>query len=376
MLPAIPQDVVEAIIDAVWPDQAALRHCALTCRGWLPRSRYNLLYEVMVCTPHMLSRFSRMLDAAPERAELVKDLICMLIHDEVPSSFMQSVCAVLALRLPNLRTFGVTVNVAAPTAASVPLRMAGHMAQFTTVNRLSLYGLQFSSFVDLARMIMALPRLSTIELWRVKWRRLGRIPPDFPLNEPGRLNLKRLAVYGPWDEIPGIWILFRAANPQVLRTFSIDSLASTASDSARFFEILKDFTSLESFTFASQSPARGEALNQLILTLRGLFDSITSPHLKTITLDFVQACYISRQDLLHVAADAASVVETYLTKPTFSNLQVFYVLIPDRAGMESWWKAELEPFFSTLHPSAKLYIELSESLVDGRKSIFWCSHLL
>ncbi|TBU54950.1 hypothetical protein BD310DRAFT_1031446 [Dichomitus squalens] len=60
---SIPVEVEEAVIDQCADDANTLCRCALTCRDWLPRSRFYLFSAVCISTPDRLWSFCDVLDS-------------------------------------------------------------------------------------------------------------------------------------------------------------------------------------------------------------------------------------------------------------------------------------------------------------------------
>ncbi|KAI0357764.1 hypothetical protein OH77DRAFT_1297995 [Trametes cingulata] len=82
-----PIEVCERIIDCCfdfrdhWDKYDALRACALTCSAWLPRSRYNLFYKVLLDCREKCDQYLAVVAEHPERARWVRVLeISATIH--------------------------------------------------------------------------------------------------------------------------------------------------------------------------------------------------------------------------------------------------------------------------------------------------------
>lgn len=45
MLPALPQELLDTIIDFLYDDQPALFSCSLVCHAWVPATRYHLFQQ-------------------------------------------------------------------------------------------------------------------------------------------------------------------------------------------------------------------------------------------------------------------------------------------------------------------------------------------
>jgi hypothetical protein len=73
---ALPQELIDRIIDFLHPDKHTLYACALTHPTFLPCSRHHLFYSLTVPKPqsHRANRLAAVLTAAPELFALVREL--------------------------------------------------------------------------------------------------------------------------------------------------------------------------------------------------------------------------------------------------------------------------------------------------------------
>ncbi|EKM60001.1 uncharacterized protein PHACADRAFT_170587 [Phanerochaete carnosa HHB-10118-sp] len=121
---AVPVEVCEVIIDYVALESTApvpsglapqyqfrrrymdLVYCALTCRAWLPRSRYHLSTRTFINSRQKLERTTKFLKANPSMAALIRDLyICSpprpYVYDHDSHSFTHWT-HLIALRLSGI----------------------------------------------------------------------------------------------------------------------------------------------------------------------------------------------------------------------------------------------------------------------------------
>lgn len=198
-------EIYEGIIDAVWPDYTTLLQCALTCRSWLPRSRYNLFSRPTLRSSAQLHLFFQALRYAPvmkgpSPANTVEKLTLVTASAGVWPTFMYSACALLAGRLPHLEALQIgrpyLWRDLAQYRSQLDLspRMAVHIATFPTLKYLALNNVEITSFVALARVIVALPNISALCLCGVCWKRLGSMAHNFPFVRSGWLKLKDVTV--------------------------------------------------------------------------------------------------------------------------------------------------------------------------------------
>ncbi len=91
-----PAEIEDLIIDELHGDVWTLRQCALTCSGWLPRSRYNLYFSVRVDRKEkLLSLYSAMAQAVAATGMLPQLPAARLTTTGRPASLPLSLPVVL-----------------------------------------------------------------------------------------------------------------------------------------------------------------------------------------------------------------------------------------------------------------------------------------
>ena len=101
--PKLPLDVQETIIDESAHNVFTLRHCALTCRDWLPRSRFHLLSAVCISTQEDIYSFCNFLDTHPNYRALVRSVTMAPVSTERRPACLAGVFSISILsRLPRL----------------------------------------------------------------------------------------------------------------------------------------------------------------------------------------------------------------------------------------------------------------------------------
>ncbi|KAJ7613755.1 hypothetical protein DFH06DRAFT_1484577 [Mycena polygramma] len=135
--PGLPPEVVDVIIDHLASDMEALRNCTFVARSWLPRSRHHLFHHLVI----PLSRLRRFL----RRCEAVGPAVVSL-------TFQASA--------------GPWNHVAAKLCEKA---LSGTFMSYTSLTSLSIDGLHFSVFSNLAQLLAAFPRLETISLFDLTW---------------------------------------------------------------------------------------------------------------------------------------------------------------------------------------------------------------
>jgi len=87
MLPQLPPELTDRIIDFLWDDPAALHSCSLTARSWLSSSRFHLFSTLRIVNRRAYDRLAH--------------LVINLPH------MRHSVPTVFASRMPGLQTIRI-----------------------------------------------------------------------------------------------------------------------------------------------------------------------------------------------------------------------------------------------------------------------------
>jgi len=137
MLPQLPPELTDRIIDFLWDDPAALHSCSLTARSWLSSSRFHLFSTLRIVNRRAYDRLAH--------------LVINLPH------MRHSVPTVFASRMPGLQTIRI---VSADWHASPPhgtfFMMLSH---FASVTQVEFDTCAFRNFNDFQRVVCAFPRL-------------------------------------------------------------------------------------------------------------------------------------------------------------------------------------------------------------------------
>ncbi len=170
-LPYIPQEVAENIIDEFSRDIRSLSHCALTCQRWHPRARYHLMTSIRVQSREDLFSIRDYISSNPWMSSAVRSLYISPGYTESKAlSLLEAVSVLLLSRLPNLRSFGMrhSASMSLNTRVSgMPLSFHAHaliwIRTYLHVEELSLGPVRFRTGGELARFLVALPRLQRLE---------------------------------------------------------------------------------------------------------------------------------------------------------------------------------------------------------------------
>ncbi len=167
-----PVEVEECIIDELYYDICALQNCTLTCRRWLPRTRYHLFAAIRVTTKDELLSLCALLSRSPHLLPLVRSLTVRAQRDHPEAAHLfQMVPFKLLASLPNLvcwklsglshpnRWTKAEKQVDYYTLPCHRMGLATIRRLATTVQELYLNRLCFTSPVDCARLVSSLPAL-------------------------------------------------------------------------------------------------------------------------------------------------------------------------------------------------------------------------
>ncbi|KAI0713014.1 hypothetical protein C8T65DRAFT_163967 [Cerioporus squamosus] len=173
-LPNVPLEVEENIIDQLSRDVESLRSCALTCHGWFPRARCHLVASIRVRSREDLYSICDYFSFNPRMATLVRNLSVLPGKDEEALSLLETIPVALLSRLPKLRSYGIRGPYALTgRAISFHATTLIHIKTCLHVEELTLQWLDFRTTAELARLLIALPRL----------RRLNCMDLRFPVND-------------------------------------------------------------------------------------------------------------------------------------------------------------------------------------------------
>ncbi|KAF9813680.1 hypothetical protein IEO21_05451 [Rhodonia placenta] len=201
--PGLPIELFELIIDFCRYDRPTLRACALTCRAWLPRSRYNMFHDVVLHSMKQLGYFSGLVAAEPRFGALVKSLHVAPYrgHGEAYATFP----FVLGDKLSRLEH--LSIDLRRDFYPCVHDNFLASLSCFSTVTSLALRRVQFPSFHDFALLLAAFPKLAHLHCWQVGWVRKSYDPRAFA-HMDCRLRLSELTMRGvDWSEEMVDWLL-------------------------------------------------------------------------------------------------------------------------------------------------------------------------
>lgn len=160
----LPIDICEEIIDACGQENfirsryLILSACALTCKGWHPRSRYNLFQRVRFRHPNQIIRFLESITTQPFLADLVVELHVTPAeahrHGFFPFAdplLVQKLHSVQKLALRQFQWISLP-----------PKYTTIYIGKYTSVTCLEVHNNVFNSGGDLIRLVWHLPELTQL----------------------------------------------------------------------------------------------------------------------------------------------------------------------------------------------------------------------
>lgn len=166
-LPRVPLEVAENIIDNLGRHVDSLRSCALTCRGWLPQARYQLLASIRIRSKEDISSIQDYLSTHPRLTVAVQKLTVW--PHEAEKYLLAAVPVYFISRLPKLQHYTIRQPTTLDDTLTCfhPRTLRGVKAHLL-VEELSLHNLVFRTSAELVQLLTALSRLRRLELERVR----------------------------------------------------------------------------------------------------------------------------------------------------------------------------------------------------------------
>ena len=154
-LAAMPQELLDCVIDHLHDDKASLRACALSHRAWLPQSWRHLHHHVSIDASHPTHKSSRY--SFGHSLEYIQSLELIHLGDAVVSPSTMP----LLSQLTHVRTLSISFG------AWDRLSIADKdslVSAYPNVETLKINGVSFSSPFDLVDFISSFPHLSHLSV--------------------------------------------------------------------------------------------------------------------------------------------------------------------------------------------------------------------
>ncbi|KAL7284542.1 hypothetical protein ACG7TL_001834 [Trametes sanguinea] len=370
---AFPQELCDAIIDECRRDIPTLLQCALTCRAWLPRSRFDIFSTAVLHTQVQASKFASTTRSSPDLAALVEVLAIAPREFRELTSLIDWTCIALASVLPRLRRFTVVHPVLSDIAhvggsATISARTTcNNIARLSTISELELINVSFRQFLDFGSILEALPRLSRLLCKDVWWKEVGTIPSTSVLNKRGWLNLEVLSLAGNWDYLNGVSHLVSATNPLSVKHLIVDAAAGASDYFDECLDTFGSFENLETLSFALIDPV-AYTRDFVGYTVARMLETVKTSRLKRIRLDYTRVNRCPRYEVVDAAGYASGCLASGLLENARGQVRV-EAIVADCAESATWWKAELENALSELHARGVLSVVVCDPWVHLLESL-------
>ena len=200
-MPTFPLEIIEAIIDLLEDDPLSLRSCRLSCSALSPRCRRLLFRTVRLDTRQQLNALVASIQRDPTLGDLIHKIIIPPTYR--PEYLIASSITELTLKLPNLsslhvvgRSYNSRVHQEMLDHRKVSLQLAtlACLKSYSSVRELCLCEIEFSNYVQFARVLTSLSSVRHLRCLAVSCRRLS-FPSQIVMEQYfGRLRLHTLAV--------------------------------------------------------------------------------------------------------------------------------------------------------------------------------------
>lgn len=202
MLPLIPVEVWERVIDELSIHLTTLWSCALVCKAWQARSRFHLISRVTLTNRQQIYRLARLLDEHPELRTRVQTVHLRPEMLAGPMMHLTGFASMLAKKLPAVTSLWLFHSKWMPNTAQNNTFL--HLSSFSSLLELSLRGVTFSSPLILARLICSFPNLGSVQLVEISVQNrvfdLLQLPTTLP-------PVRKIKLDGPSEDIADLLAL-------------------------------------------------------------------------------------------------------------------------------------------------------------------------
>ncbi|KAI1791714.1 hypothetical protein LXA43DRAFT_920061 [Ganoderma leucocontextum] len=182
----LPPELCDQTIDHLWDDLDALRACSLTCKDWLPSSRYHLFRNVRLRHSDDVTRFRALIKSNPSIAPCVRKLSLSAEYDRsAPDGVTPEDDAWVnsaAELFPMLQHVATLALARVRWHALSGRTRAAFLAMFKSVRQLFLFEVSFDASRDVFAFLSAFPALHELYFHAVSWATDS--PSPFELDEP------------------------------------------------------------------------------------------------------------------------------------------------------------------------------------------------
>ncbi|KAH9848854.1 hypothetical protein C2E23DRAFT_878458 [Lenzites betulinus] len=196
----LPPELCDETIDYLWDDVDSLRACSLTCKAWLPCSRFHLFRNVRLRHADDVFRFRSLLTSSPGIAPCVRKLSLSADYigagpdgtAQEDDTWVNGAATLLPL-LHHITTLGLA---RVRWHALSPETRAAFAGVCRSVQQLFLFEVSFDASRDVVAFLSGFPALRELYFHAVSWKHDSPSPFGDPtmeaLAEAGRMQLSYL----------------------------------------------------------------------------------------------------------------------------------------------------------------------------------------
>lgn len=194
MIPYVPIEIWERIIDHLWYEHESLQSCSLVCKQWQYRSRFHLVKRVHLQTRTQVGEMAKLVRTSASMGVTVEDVVITgggkLNGEWKTIPHLGTFAAMLAGYLPHLRR--LEIRNAKWRSGEIKPKAFIYLSSFTSVTLLIFHSVTFPNVMTFARMVCALPNVDDLECRSVDFsdnRVNVSALPRSPLTQLWSLNL-------------------------------------------------------------------------------------------------------------------------------------------------------------------------------------------
>ncbi|KZT63474.1 hypothetical protein DAEQUDRAFT_760460 [Daedalea quercina L-15889] len=207
MLPEMPTETWERILDYLWDKPADLKRCAAVCKAWYARSYFHLVTSTRLVDPHRTHLFTKLLERRPQLPARVQTVVIVgaVSSGETrrPIPHLGTFVLMLAKKLPSMYTLGIANADWQPSTLSSSGFL--HLSTgFACITQLHLIYVTFPSKIFLARLVCALPSLRDLGCQHLLFRSAS-FNPSMMCSPPPQIKIIHLD--GPSDDVVDLIVL-------------------------------------------------------------------------------------------------------------------------------------------------------------------------
>ena len=184
----VPPELCDQTIDYLWDDFESLRACSLTCKDWLPGSRYHLFRNVRLRHSDDVTRFRALLASSPGIAPCVRKLSLSADYDgseedgaaREDDAWVNSAAELFPM-LQHVTTLALARVRWHALSGDTRAAFAG---LFKSVRQQFLFEVSFDASRDVVAFLSAFPALQELYFQAVSWAKDSPSPFDDPGAQP------------------------------------------------------------------------------------------------------------------------------------------------------------------------------------------------